>query len=625
MLQTNYSRLSWDNLKRELGKVEKPARYTGGEINRVLKDPAGVSLHFALAFPDVYEIGASHLGSQILYHVLNSVEDVACERSFAPWSDMEELLRQKSWPLYTLESRTPLYAFDIVGFSLQYELTYTNVLAMLDLGRIPLRSRDRDRNHPLVIAGGPNAMAPEPLADFIDCFVLGDGEEAVLEIVEAHKNWKLSSLPRSSLLEAMSRIQGVYVPSLYEIHYNSGGTISAIVPKKNVGFEGPLKVRRRVLDDLENAPYPVNPVIPLMEPVHDRAVVEIFRGCTQGCRFCQAGMLYRPVRERSLDSAQRIAQSILGGAGFDEVSLVSLSSADYTHIEDLVSRMLDNAGGFKVSLPSLRVDSFSVGLAEMMGSSKRGGLTLAPEAGSQRLRDAINKRVTQEEITQAVERAFASGYSRIKLYFMIGLPGETDEDVVAIGRLASHIRQIGRDMGKRPTIVVSVSGFVPKPHTPFQWDVCLSPQVIDRRQRLLGRMLRGPGFQYRYHDGALTALEAVFARGDRRLSRVLELAYLKGRRFDSWPDRSDPKVWDDVFRETEIDPGFYAHRERSRDEVLPWDHLDSGVRKSFLWEERERSGKGEVTPDCRGACTGCGVCPDFGVAMRLARRGAGAS
>ncbi len=618
MLQVEYTRLSWDNLKRELGKVEKPARYTGGEINAVYKDPKSVSVHFALAFPDAYEVGASHLGSQILYHVLNSMEGVACERSFAPWRDMEEVLRRKGWPLYTLESRMPLYAFDIVGFSLQYELTYTNVLAMLDLGRIPLRSRDRGEDHPLVVAGGPNAMAAEPVADFIDAFALGDGEDTVKEIVDAYREWRASSQPRLRLLQTMSEIQGVYVPSLYEVTYNEDGTVSSIDPKMFGGFQAPPVIARRVLSSLEGAPYPLDPIIPLIPPIHDRAVVEIFRGCTQGCRFCQAGMLYRPVRERDPQSIQGMATDILERSGFDEVSMVSLSSADYSFIRELLENMLKNPCGAKVSLPSLRVDSFSVGLAQMLGSSAKTGLTLAPEAGSQRLRDAINKRVTEDEIMEAAHHAFSAGYTRIKLYFMIGLPGETDEDVMAIGRLANNIRKLGRDLGKRPTVVVSVSGFVPKAHTPFQWDACLPPEEIMGRQRLLRQHLRGPGFEYRYHEASLTRLEAVFARGDRRLSRAVQLAYQKGRRFDSWPDGFDAGVWDEAFLEAGIDPDFYAYRQRGQDEIFPWEHLHSGVRKSYLWKESERSKEAVTTPDCRGLCTGCGVCPDLGVEMRVA-------
>lgn len=610
----------WEDLRRELGKVEKPARYTGGELNAIQKDPAKVDVHFALAFPDVYEVGASHMGSQILYHVINSLDRAACERAFCPWADMEALLRWKNWPLYTLESRTPLYAFDIVGFSLQYELTYTNVLAMLDLGRIPLWSKDRDETHPLVIAGGPIAMSAEPVADFIDAFALGDGEETVVEIIDVYKEWRASGKPRLTLLQRLAEVKGVYVPSLYEVAYNEDKTVSSVTPKLIEGFLAPARVQRRVVQSLESAPYPVNPVIPLMPPIHDRAVVEVFRGCSQGCRFCQAGMLYRPVREREPETVERIAREILTGSGFNEVSLVSLSSADYTHITDLVSNLLQNPCGAKVSLPSLRVDSFSVGLAEMLGGGTKSGLTLAPEAGSQRMRDIINKRVTEEEILNAVEHAFSAGYSRIKLYFMIGLPGETDEDVLAIGELAKTIRKIGRDVVKRPTVVVSASGFVPKAHTPFQWEASLAPDELMRHQKLLRSALRGPGFQYRYHDVWQTRLEAVFARGDRRLSGALELAYQKGRRFDAWTEDSDQKQWDEVFLQSGVDVEFYAHRVRDEHEVFPWDHLQSGVRKGFLLDQRHLAMKGNVTSDCRGAeCTGCGVCPDLGVEVHLAR------
>ena len=620
MLQVAYQCLSWDELKRELGKVEKPARYTGGEIDSVRKDPSSTPVHFALAFPDVYEVGASHLGSHILYSVLNDRGDTACERAYAPWPDMEGLLRRKGWPLYTLESRTPLYAFDVVGFSLQYELTYTNVLAMLDLGGIPLRSVERGEGHPLVIAGGPGAMAPEPVADFIDAFALGDGEEVAGDIVDAYKEWRASGKPREALLRRLASVRGVYVPSLYRVDYSADGRVKSVSPQPE-GDSVPAVVKRRVLKTMEGAPFPDRPLIPLMAPIHDRAMVEIFRGCTQGCRFCQAGMLYRPVREREPETVEHLARQILRRSGYDEVSLVSLSSADYSRIADVVKDLLfEDPCGARVSLPSLRVDSFSIGLAEMMGSSAKGGLTLAPEAGSQRMRDAINKRVTGDEILEAARRAFSAGYSHVKLYFMIGLPGETDEDVLAIAGVAGKIRQVGRNLGKKPTVVVSVSGFVPKPHTPFQWEPCVEPEELARRQRLLRNALRGPGLEYRYHAASITWLEAVFARGDRRLGRALEIAFRKGCRFDAWPDRFNREAWLEAFSEAGVDPAFYAHRERSEDEVFPWDHLSSGVRKAFLWEEREKSASGAATEDCRlSPCAGCGVCPDLGVEVSLAK------
>jgi radical SAM family uncharacterized protein len=609
---------AWDDLRRRLGKVEKPARYVGGELGAVRKDLAAAPVTFALAFPDVYEVGASHLGSQILYSVLNSLDFVACERVYMPWTDMEDLMRDEGWPLFTVESRAPLGSFDIVGFSLQYELTYTNVLAMLDLGRIPLRSEERESRHPLVIAGGPCVMAPEPLADFVDAFALGDGEELVVDIVRVYRRWKESGGGRPELLTQLSRVDGVYVPSLYDVVYDEGGVRT--VPKDIDGFRAPAVVRRRVLRSLEDAPFPDRPLIPLIPPIHDRAMVEIFRGCSQGCRFCQAGMLYRPVREREPETVDRLARDILERSGYDEVSLVSLSSADYGHIKEVVSRLLrENPCGARVSLPSLRVDSFSVGLAEMLGSSATSGLTLAPEAGSQRMRDSINKRVTGEEILEAADRAFSAGYSRIKLYFMIGLPGETDQDVVDIARLASRVRQIGRDRGKRPTVVVSVSGFVPKPNTPFQWEPAVLPDELRRRQRLLQNALRGPGLEFRYHEAALTVLEAVFARGDRRLGAALEAAFRKGCRFDAWPDKVNLKAWGEAFSENGVDPAFYAHRERAREEGFPWDHLSPGVRKAYLWREKEKSRDALTTEDCReGRCTGCGMCPDYDVTVRLA-------
>jgi len=610
--------LSWDELKRELGKVEKPARYTGGEVNSVRKDPAHVEVRFALAFPDVYEVGASHLGSHILYSILNGRDDTACERAYAPWPDMEALLRRKGWPLYTLESFTPLSEFDIVGFSLQYELTYTNVLAMLDLGGIPLRTSERAEGESLVIAGGPCAMAPEPLAEFIDAFALGDGEEITGEIVDAYKEWKKSGQPRSALLLRLASVEGVYVPSLYKVDYTPDGKIASIAP---VDTSVPRVVKRRILPSMETAPLPCDPLVPLIPPIHDRAMVEIFRGCTQGCRFCQAGMLYRPVREREPETVDSAARSILGRSGYDEVSLVSLSSADYSRIADVVTNLVStHPCGARVSLPSLRVDSFSVRLAEMIGSSAKSGLTLAPEAGSQRMRDAINKKVTEDEVMDAARAAFTAGYSHIKVYFMVGLPSETDEDVLAIADLVHKIRQAGRDLGRKPTVVVSVSGFVPKPHTPFQWEAATLPEELMRRQRLLRGALRGPGLEYRYHEADMTQLEAVFARGDRRLGKVLEMAFRKGRRFDAWPDRFVRGDWLDAISEAGLNVGFYAHREREKDEAMPWEHLSAGVRKSFLWREKERSEERVVTADCRsGVCAGCGVCPDFGVGVALAK------
>ncbi len=459
-------------------------------------------------------------------------------------------------------------------------------------------------------------MAPEPLSPFMDAFALGDGEELVGDIVDVYKQWKDSPhRTREGLLASLGDVRGVYVPSLYQVSYGPDGTISSVEPDRVVS--------RRVLKTLEGAPFPREPVIPLIPPIHDRAVVEIFRGCTQGCRFCQAGMLYRPVREREMESVEAMARDILERSGYDEVSLVSLSSADYSRIIDLVKRLLkESPCGARVSLPSLRVDSFSVGLAEMIGGSAKSGLTLAPEAGTQRMRDAINKKVTEDEVKEAAKAAFAAGYSHIKLYFMIGLPKETDEDVLGIARLAQIVRQIGRDAGRWPTVVVSVSGFVPKPHTPFQWEAAVMPEELARRQRLLRGALRGPGLEYRYHEADLTQLEAVFARGDRRLAEPLEAAFRKGLRFDAWPDQFSASAWRDVFAECGVDITYYAHRERGADEVLPWDHLSSGVSKSFLWAEREKSLSLLTTPDCRsGECCACGVCPDLGVSVSLAKGG----
>ncbi len=605
--------VSWKELRRHLNKVTKPARYTGGELNAVRKDPSSVSVRFALVFPDVYEVGMSHLGSQIIYHVLNSRDDTACERAYSPWPDMEELSRARGWPLFTLESRSPLNSFDIIGFSLAYELTYTNVLAALDLGGLPLFSTERDERDPLVIAGGPVSMAAEPLAEFIDAFALGDGEDLAGEIVDCYKKWRASRRPRLELLESLAGIEGVYVPSLYDVKHSDEGLLVEVRPKAGA----PGRVRRRIFSDLEKAPYPERPVVPFLEPVHDRAMVEIFRGCTRGCRFCQAGTLYRPVRERKPETVSRIARKILAASGYDEVSLVSLSSADYLPIREVIEDVLTRSPcPARVSLPSLRVDSFSVELSKLLG----GGLTLAPEAGSQRMRDVINKNVTEEDVMDAAKAAFSWGFTRIKLYFMIGLPGETDQDVLAIADLAYRIRQLGRDMGTKPTIAVSVSGFVPKSHTAFQWEPFVGRDEIERRQSLLAKHLRGPGLEFRYHDSRQTYLEAILSRGDRRLGRVVYHAYRRGARFDSWPDMLDLDLWLSCMKEASLEPGFYT-RERGQDEILPWDHLDPGVTKGFLLLERARARRAEKTPDCREApCPGCGVCPRFGVAPVLAGR-----
>ncbi len=646
MPEQQLSVVTWEDLKRHLGKVTKPARYTGGEIDAVAKDPRLVDVVFALAFPDIYEVGMSHVGSQILYSILNDRQDVSCERVYAPWLDMENLLREQQWPLFTLENRLSLSSVDIVGFSLQYELTYTNVLMMLDLGNIPLRTEHRTQNHPLVIAGGPCAMAAEPMADFIDAFALGDGEELVLDIVNIYKTWKAIKSSRLELLVMLSLLDGVYVPSLYDVKYNDDQTIAKVFPRpiqlepkfyerlksrtadltlkhscfppESLGwFMAPPIISRRVVSSLDDTDYFEKAVIPLIEPIHDRVMVEIFRGCTQGCRFCQAGTIYRPVRERSPETIMSYAKKLLKASGHDEVSLVSLSSADYSHIETLISRLKSDLPDAKISLPSLRVDSFSVRLARMLGSS-RTGLTLAPEAGSQRMRNVINKKVTETEIFKAARHAFASGFSHIKLYFMIGLPGETDEDIVAISELVKHIRQIGRDHKARPNITVSVAGFVPKPNTPFQWEPCICSDELKRRQAILKRGLRGPGIKYKYHDADITWLEAIFARGDRRLSGALEQAYEKGARFDAWNEHFDKTLWEQTFHDVGLNADFYAHRIRDVRESLPWDHLNVGVSKSYLILEKRRAQKAVITHDCRTSrCVNCGVCPNLGVEMVL--------
>ncbi|MHB0913762.1 MAG: TIGR03960 family B12-binding radical SAM protein [Armatimonadota bacterium] len=575
-----------------LPRVTKPARYTGGEWNSVSKDHGSVGVKFALAFPDTYEIGMSNLGLRILYHILNKREDTVAERVFAPWVDMEAEMRQHGLSLFALESRRPVREFDILGFSLGYELSYTNVLNMLDLAGIPLRSAERSKSDPLVIAGGCCALNPEPMTPFIDAFVVGEGEEVIHEIVDAVKG-----SDRTTRLAALAKIPGVYVPSLYSVEYNPDGAVREVL--------GP-KVQKRVVADLDAAEYPDRPVVPFIETVHDRATLEVMRGCTRGCRFCQAGMIYRPLRERSADALMRMAETICASTGYEEISLMSLSTADYRGIEDLVHSLIAKYEPEKIgiSLPSIRADAPCVELAGEIQKVRKSGLTLAPEAGTQRLRDVINKNVTEEDLLSAVEAAFRLGWRRVKLYFMIGLPTETDEDVAAIADLSTKVAQVARQMRIRPTVGVSVSTFVPKPHTPFQWRAQDSLAEIERKQEILRRTVRSRDISLSWHDARTSRLEAVLSRGDRRLAEGIFTAWKSGCRFDAWDEHFDYNKWMDSLAEAGLDPAFYANRERPYDEVLPWDHIDCGVDKRYL--EREDRAEG-TTPDCRVQCAGCGL------------------
>ncbi|KKM09017.1 Fe-S oxidoreductase [Clostridiales bacterium PH28_bin88] len=601
-----------------LSRVLKPTRYLGTEWNAVHKDLESVRVRMVFAFPDVYEVGMSHLGLRILYGLINESHDFLMERVFAPWVDMEQKLRERNLPLFSLESYRPVADFDVVGFTLQYEMSFTNVLNMLDMAGIPLRSADRGEGHPLVIAGGPCAFNPEPLADFIDLFLIGDSEESLpefLEVVGRCKPDPQARPERSRVLAEAAKIPGVYVPAFYDVSYQEGGAVAAVTPNR----EGvPSRVTKRVVADLDQAYFPTRPIVPFMEVIHDRIMLEVLRGCTRGCRFCQAGILYRPVRERSPEVLLQQAAELVKKTGYDEIALTSLSTADYSCVQLLAGALLDayQDQGVGLSLPSLRVDAFSVDLAKEIQRVRRSGLTFAPEAGTQRLRDVINKGVTEEDLMEAVRAAFAAGWKSIKLYFMIGLPTERDEDLEGIAGLARRVLEWGRDFQRNVSVTVSVSSFVPKAHTPFQWVPQDRVEELKRKQAYLRSRLRDRRITYNYHEAELSFLEAVFAKGDRRLSDVLELAWRKGCRFDSWSEHFRFNAWLDAFRECGVDPSFYAHRPVSLEEVLPWDHIDTGVTKHYLAREYRLALAGVATRDCRQVhCPGCGVCPGLNVGL----------
>lgn len=591
-------------------KVQKPGRYVGGEINSIIKDKKDINIRFAFCFPDTYEIGMSHLGIKILYGLYNTIDDVWCERVFAPWDDMEEQMRKNNIPLYGLESGDPIREFDFVGFTLQYELSYSNVVNMLDLAGITKLACERCENEPLVICGGPCACNPEPLADFVDIFSLGEGEEVSIELFDLYRECKKNGVSKKEFLKKAAQIEGIYIPSLYSVEYNEDNTIKSVTAHDGA----PNKVKKRIIKDLDNVYYPDNFVVPSIEIVHDRAVAEVFRGCIRGCRFCQAGFIYRPVREKSYKTVDSQAHSLCGKTGYDEVSLCSLSTSDYTEIQSLLNSMLEWSEDERVSisLPSLRVDGFSPELMEKIHKVRRSGLTFAPEAGTQRLRDTINKNVCEEELINTCSVAFSGGWTSVKLYFMIGLPTETLDDVAGIAELGQKVvnayyNNPNKPKGKSVNVTVSASSFVPKPFTPFQWEPQDTIDMLHEKQKHLVSSIRTKKITANWHDADTSFLEGVFARGDRRLGRVLLKAWEKGCKFDGWSDFFNLERWMEAFEECGIDPAFYANRRRSLDEVLPWDHLDYGVSKNFLKSELEKAYKSVTTPHCRQKCSGCGA------------------
>ncbi|WP_200792767.1 TIGR03960 family B12-binding radical SAM protein [Caldanaerobius fijiensis] len=597
-----------NDIKKFLLDVEKPSRYTGNEINSVHKDPGTVEVRFAFAFPDVYDIGMSHLGMKILYHMLNDRSDVYCERVFAPWPDMENIMRRENIPLFALESGDNIAAFDFIGFTLQYELSYTNIINMLDLAGIPLYSSDRDINDPFVIAGGPCVYNPEPMADVFDFFVIGEAEESLIEIIECYKNWKKSGSNRREFLEKVAQIRGIYVPSLYDVIYKEDGTVDRFIPKGPY----PMPINKRIIKDLDKAYYPDKMVIPYTEVVHDRIMLEIFRGCTHGCRFCQAGMIYRPIREKSVNKLIELADKLVSSTGYDDISLVSLSSCDYSQIQLLIAALIEKYKnrGIGVSLPSIRIDTFSVDLLEQIEKVRKTGLTFAPEAGTQRLRDVINKGVTEQDLIESARAAFEHGWSTLKLYFMIGLPTETMEDIKGIADLAYRLVDLYKEIKgskKGLKITVSTSSFVPKPFTPFQWEPQDTMEQLKEKQDYLKSLLKDRSISYNWHDNKASFLEAVISRGDRKICKVIIRAWKNGCKFDSWGDFLNFDGWLKAFDEENVDPKFYAYRKRDYQEFFPWDIINPGIDKAYLIREHQKAQKGITTIDCREYCLNCGI------------------